>query len=38
MSSSDEDVRVKAKKGGKKTDRKDYQIKPSSEPARMDTS
>lgn len=39
MSSSDEDVRAKSKKGGKKTDKKiDYQIKPSNEGPRMDTS
>lgn len=41
MSSSDEERQVKAKKGGKKTDKKqekDYQIKPSTGGPHMDTS
>lgn len=37
-SSSDEDVRAKAKKGGHKADKQDYQIKPSTGGPRMDTS
>ncbi len=39
MSSSDEEVQVKAKKGGKKTEKSnDYQIKPSTGGPKMDTS
>lgn len=38
-SSSDEDVRAKSKKGGKKTDKPtEYQIKPSTAGPKMDTS
>jgi hypothetical protein len=37
-SSSDEDVRAKAKKGGKKAEKHDYQIKPSTAGPSMDTS